>query len=416
MRRILILILCLCSLMLSLRPAHAQSETPDALVNMVNAYRAANGRSAFIANASLMAAAQSQANWLAANHAHGHSGAGGSTPQDRAYAAGYAGLVMENYAAGTLNYVTMDWAVNDMWHNSSVHRMAMLSDSTDVGAGVAENEDERYYVLVVGSPSPPTPVQPNKPGATVEPTDEGPAAIVMVPIIQAAPREDGSVVHVVQMGQTAWDIAASYGIALDELLALNYLDRSDALHPGDEVLIKLGPGQPTPLPPTPPASYVVQDGETIWLIAVQHDLTVDQLLEINGLTRADVIKPGDTLLLRTPDPNATPTLPPTETPPPTATATLTPTGAPTALPTVKVVWSITYTATPTTPPTLPATPTPAPTEPPTTTPTIAATPHVISGQDGENNSTMAVGVVGLGLGLVLLAGAAVVWMRRPPTA
>lgn len=391
-------------------PAAAQGDVVGSVLALVNQFRAANGLPALELHPALMAAAQGHASWIVQTGQFGHTGAGGSTPQDRAVAAGYTGVAFENYVYG--GGIDPNWAVN-WWRNSGVHRAVMLSEAQHAGVGFAQANGDNLYVLVVGRYRPPEPTpDPDRVAAAdsgsgagdssgssadeaaAEDEDPGP---VVVPILIAEPREDGSVWHVVQQGQTAWAIAARYRVDLDEMLALNGLQRPVVLKPGDEVLVKLAPGQAPPPTPTPITSVRVQDGQTVWEIAVTHGLTVDELLAINGLTRADVILPGDELRLRPPEDNApspeddigddepaaaygslidaeppdsVPTsAPPTE-PPAEAAADLSPTGLPTPLPGG--------------PPTLPpppgeqpsATPTPAPTQTrrPTMTPWPTNTP------------------------------------------
>jgi len=61
---------------------------------------------------------------------------------------------------------------------------------------------------------------------------------VINPIWVATPREDGSVVHVVEQGQTLWNIAAAYQVTLQEVLTLNDLTKDSLIFPGEELLIK----------------------------------------------------------------------------------------------------------------------------------------------------------------------------------
>jgi LysM repeat protein len=96
-----------------------------------------------------------------------------------------------------------------------------------------QNQDVYYddaSLVVIGDAPPPAaaPDEAQPPAAAAE----APAA----PAVTATPRPDGSIVHVVQAGDTAWSIAARYGISLDELYAQN--DIGDFLHEGDELIIR----------------------------------------------------------------------------------------------------------------------------------------------------------------------------------
>lgn len=333
MRRILTSMICCCMLLLvSLRVSivEAQSDAAQELLRLVNDYRAANGMPPLTANPALMTAAQRHADWQAATNIHSHQGEGGSMPQDRANAAGYSGFVNENAASGTIGYATPAWAVQG-WAGSYIHRITMLSQNVHIGVGVAENREETYYVLLVGSPS--SYAQESSIGETAETSEnaeEQPVMVAVVPIVVATPNTDGSIVHVVQEGQTVWAIASRYGVPLDDVLAINHIDRNTLLHLGDEIIVRLGEGQSPPPVPTLPITHIVQDGESLWTIAVTHGLALDDLLALNGLTRSSIIKAGDEVRLRVLEPSSTVTPTPTLSIP-TVTATVsTPTPFPTA--------------------------------------------------------------------------------------
>ncbi len=94
----------------------------------------------------------------------------------------------------------------------------------------------------------------------------------------------------------------------------------------------LAQGEPTPMPiptptiETPTATYapptpwisptpdetgaitiVVAPGESLWVIAARAGLSLAELLALNNLTEADVINPGDVLLVARVTPPAAPT-------------------------------------------------------------------------------------------------------------
>ncbi len=74
-----------------------------------------------------------------------------------------------------------------------------------------------------------------KPGETQAQINSSPAVI---PIQVATPNPDGSIIHVVQSGQTLWNIAAAYQIDLQKLLSQNNLTKDSVIFPGDKILIK----------------------------------------------------------------------------------------------------------------------------------------------------------------------------------
>lgn len=293
--------------------ASAQGDPGSQVIALVNGLRASYGLPALTPHPALNAAAQTQANWVIASGQWGHTGEGGSSPQDRATAAGYSGFVLENYVGGS--NMSPQGAV-DWWTNSPIHLRGMLATPHEhVGIGVVTGGRSNLYVLVVGRPVTARPAAgsggPGSGGSGAAEEEDEPA-IVAVPVVRAEPRPDGSTVHQVQQGQTVWDLAMVYGVDLGELRALNNLGPSMVVHPGDEIMIQLGPGMVPPPTPTPPMSVFVQEGQTLWDIAAIHNLNLDELMLINGIERGQVINPGDELMLRLP-PGIAP--PPTPTPP-----------------------------------------------------------------------------------------------------
>ena len=82
---------------------------------------------------------------------------------------------------------------------------------------------------------------------------------------------------------------------------------------------------------------MVQPGESLYSIADAYDLTLAELLTLNGLAENSLIRPGDKLVIRaaqpataTLEPSSTPTVPvPTSTHRPTRTPTQRPVASPT---------------------------------------------------------------------------------------
>jgi hypothetical protein len=82
---------------------------------------------------------------------------------------------------------------------------------------------------------------------------------------------------------------------------------------------------PTATPDAEGNIYViVQPNDSMWLIAARAGITIERLWELNGLSEASVIRPGDRLLVAQVEPAPTPTPEPTERPtlpPPTPSRT-----------------------------------------------------------------------------------------------
>lgn len=369
-------VLALCSgvwvMLLLTGPAHAQPHQQASvgeLLSQVNAYRASRGRAALQTHPSLMAAAQSHAQYVASTQNYGHIGEGGSTIIERAVQFGFRGYVYENFAYGSAGFASTAWAV-DWWSRSAVHNTNMLRTVTHIGAGVATGPESTVFVLMVGEPYQNdgwAAADPNVPSDDAESANNAlsvasgaqgvaanvpaePAPPPAVPLVKSEPRADGSIVHTVQHGQTPWDVSVVYGVPLDDIFFMNNLRRGELVYPGDELIVRLAAGQPTPDRHSQP--HLVQDGESMWGIASRYNIPIGDLLVYNGMAWGDVIVPGDIVLL------APPTPAPTNSPAPTDALPRADTAAPVA--TMAIAAADTATPTPSTTPTRLASPTATP--------------------------------------------------------
>lgn len=113
--------------------------------------------------------------------------------------------------------------------------------------------------------------------------------------------------YTVQDGDSLWGIAQKFQTSVGAIKELNNLNE-DALVPGQELLI---PGHGTQLPTEKSAEntetrpsrsldssgrYVVQEGDSLWLIAEKFQKSVAVIKELNNLT-SDRVLPGQTLLV-----------------------------------------------------------------------------------------------------------------------
>ena len=95
-------------------------------------------------------------------------------------------------------------------------------------------------------------------------------------------------IHIVEPGETAYGIAARYGVSPVRLLADNGLSASDTLAVGQALLVLI-----------PAEVYTVQPGDTLYSIAAAADTSVLALVQNNPyLTDADTLRPGEELVLR----------------------------------------------------------------------------------------------------------------------
>jgi len=284
------------------KEVNAQVGSSADIFRLVNQLRVSYGLPPFIWDNSLAAAAQNQAVYMATNNIYSHTGAGGSSPASRAIAAGYPGRATENIVGGT------DLTPNQgviWWQNSPTHFNTMISERyVHAGVGFAQGHDQNFYALVVGVPS-----DQSSPPVVIE--DQGGEAFAPVaPIQLASPRDDGSIIHIVGAGHSFWAIAARYEIPLEQLYLYNNISEDSIINPGDELIIRLAEGQLPPPTPTPPATHIVNEGDSLWTIAAWHKLSLANLLLLNAMEEDSLLSPGDEIRIR---------LLPGEEPPPTAT-------------------------------------------------------------------------------------------------
>ncbi len=220
------------------------------VIDAVNALRSSHGLAPYNAHAILMQTAQTQANYMSATGQVTHYGPDGSRPFQRALAAGYpvagdlslGGFFSENIQAGT--NLTPEEAVQ-AWTGDAPHLNTMLSPNlSDIGAGVAQDGNYFYYVIDCGLASGSSVSYTPSTGGTFIPGGEATIPVAIV----STPNEVGAVVHVVQSGQTLWQIALAYQVKVDEIRRLNNLGSENTIYVGQKLLIQQAV---TPSPPAP---------------------------------------------------------------------------------------------------------------------------------------------------------------------
>jgi uncharacterized protein YkwD len=226
------------------------------IIDAVNSLRLSRGLTPYRTNATLMQIAQPQADYLAStNGANGHIGPGGTHPIDRAIAAGYpvaGGFISENWVSGS--NLDAQGAIN-YWMGDAPHQLTMLSsDLQDIGAGVGKSGDFYYYVIDCGLASGSTGstnVQPTSNSGSVITVSGTPATIeATIPVaIVSTPDAKGNIYHIVQPGQSLWQIALAYKTTVNKIQAANSLQSTD-IYAGQKLFIARI-GTATPLPPSP---------------------------------------------------------------------------------------------------------------------------------------------------------------------
>jgi membrane-bound lytic murein transglycosylase D len=121
------------------------------------------------------------------------------------------------------------------------------------------------------------------------------AALSSTPRDQWAPR----MIHTVRSGDSLYSIARKYGSSVSAIRQANSL-RGSLIRPGQNLIVpRFGTEMMTasnqPQRSADGGVYIVQRNDTLWDIATGFSVSVDSLCAANGLSRRDVIRPGQRL-------------------------------------------------------------------------------------------------------------------------
>ncbi len=257
----------------------------------------------------------------------------------------------------TLDMLTVEVTPDEIF--TEVPTLSPVTEEPTVDAGVIAS-------ATVDAPSEPT-LEPTLDLPTVEPTPANPTDFPTVtPVeeiaatatealpteIPATPTENiqatetteavlqqlveeypGRVEHVVSFGESVYIIANLYGSSVPAIIEANGLNENALIFVGQRLIVpvKVPPAAtiaptdvlPTPIPLTPTATitpvpadvtdgsvYIVQPGDTLFLIARRFNTTVATLAQMNGIVNINSILVGQRLTLPTDSIALTPTAAP----------------------------------------------------------------------------------------------------------
>jgi uncharacterized protein YkwD len=227
------------------------------LIAGVNAVRSSNGLNALQENSILDSIAQKQAAYELSIGSQTDTGPGGSRPYQRALAAGYllggdlsnGGFIAELLygGVGIAAPAAVNWWDKDAYH----HSMLVSTAFEDVGAGAASSGNTIYFVLVEATSTGGTPV-------VYTPATQFYQPVATATIVPNTPNPDGSIVHIVQPGETLGSLSMAYNVPLADILTLNGLTIKSTIFVNEKLTIQAAftptPTQPTSTPTVPPTS------------------------------------------------------------------------------------------------------------------------------------------------------------------
>ena len=137
----------------------------------------------------------------------------------------------------------------------------------------------------------PKPIEPKS-----EPVKSLPKVEQSTPIQSPAPPKHHKV-HIVQQGESLWLISQHYDVTVDQILQWNNLSKELPIKPGQELQLKHEASpKPYKQPEQSDKTYTVKAGDTLYSIARQFGMTIDDLKRLNKKTSND-LSLGDTLLI-----------------------------------------------------------------------------------------------------------------------
>jgi uncharacterized protein YkwD len=332
----------------------------QAIAHGVNQRRGEAGLPALALHPLLTLAAQNHVNDILHGGAYGHVGSDGSNVRQRVQRVGYSsgGYASENWVNATSPDNAMNWWMNDWIHRVNILNQRWR----EFGVGVGTTASGRQIYVTVftagegagGEVAPPVvavaaAVQPAPGGGasyTIQSGDTliGIAArygvdwtsiaeenrlreetllqigqVIRIPGVATGGNQNSSSStqaanatqyaggasgsYTVKPGDTLLGIALQHGLTWQALGSANGLGEFDLLQIGQQLTI---PGAATPSasdgPASPPASepvyYIIQEGDTVFSVAIRNNLDWQALLALNGLSESSLLQIGQQIRLR----------------------------------------------------------------------------------------------------------------------
>lgn len=141
------------------------------------------------------------------------------------------------------------------------------------------------------TPTSPSPA-PRTPTPTSQPVISAPP---ILPTATQVPPPAGPISYKVEWGDTLFSLALRYGTTVNAIVTANNLPNANFIRVGQTLLIPQG-AQPVP-PAGQPQTYVVQQGDTLYGIALRFNTSIAAIAQANGIVNPAFIRVGQRLTI-----------------------------------------------------------------------------------------------------------------------
>jgi len=112
----------------------------------------------------------------------------------------------------------------------------------------------------------------------------------------STPAPGQTVIYVVRSGDTLYSLSRRFGVSVQVLMQVNGISNPNYIQVGQKLTIP-GSGYVTPTPSPSPATYVVQRGDTLYSIARRYGTTVGAIALANRIANPSLIFAGQKLVI-----------------------------------------------------------------------------------------------------------------------
>ena len=125
------------------------------------------------------------------------------------------------------------------------------------------------------------------------------SALFMLSLLIAAPVYSDETVHVLRKGETIYSVARNYGVSVQSVLDMNGMTETDAKRAQAGYRLRI-PQAAKAAAKNSYENYRVVRGDTLYSIARRNNLSIAELLEMNGFAPSYVIKEGEQIRIPSP--------------------------------------------------------------------------------------------------------------------